>query len=236
MVLGDLDLAQTQMCEAVLLNPESLALEGLASLYLSKRAPRKAQKWMEQALKVRPDRSKTLEVAGDVYSQLGKVDEAKKAFAGAIKVDPSDQKTLDQVALQFIDEADRQLRSGAIDQAELFYRRAATLSPTSAQAAAGMAASHAAAGATEGAQLWAERTLPSMMAIRWRSSFKPHSRRREETPIAPSSCAVGPSNEILLTRPLISSSRNSTNSKPPSRYSGSRPRLRGAAHRSPSWA
>lgn len=159
MVLGDLDRAQVLMCEAVLLHEESLALEGLVSLYVTNRQPEQAARWIELALKVRGDRIKTLEVLGDVHSIRGKVDEAKKAFADALKVETSDQKVLDAVAEKTANEAESHLRAGAIAQAELLFRRAATLSPTNAKAAAGMAASHAAAGRTEGAQLWAEKTL-----------------------------------------------------------------------------
>lgn len=159
MVLGDLDSAHVLMCEAVLLHPESLALEGLASLYVTKRDPGKAQHWLDRALEARPDRTKTLKIQGDIYSLQGRIDEAKKALADSLKVSVDDQKTLSAVAGNVAAEAEQQWKGGATAQAELLYRRAIAMDPQNATAAAGMAASHAASGTAEGAQLWAERTL-----------------------------------------------------------------------------
>jgi tetratricopeptide (TPR) repeat protein len=159
MMLGDLDAAHVLMCEAVLIHPESLALEGLASLLVTKRAPEKAQRWLDLALEARPDRTKTLEIQGDIYSLQGRIDEAKKALADSLKISVDNQKTLEAVAENVVAEAELQLKGGATAQAELLYRRAIAMSPNNATAAAGMAASHAASGTAEGAQLWAERTL-----------------------------------------------------------------------------
>jgi hypothetical protein len=60
MVLGRLDDALTLLCEAVLVHPESLALEELAALYLTKGSPEQALEWQEKAVALRPDRTRTL--------------------------------------------------------------------------------------------------------------------------------------------------------------------------------
>jgi tetratricopeptide (TPR) repeat protein len=159
LVLGDLDKALVSLCEAVLLQTDSLALEGLASVYVSKRAPDMAKKWHDLALAARPDRGKTIEVGGDIQSLLGNVTGARDAFAKALGLDPHDQRTLNIIAANNIADAEKQRRAGALTQAELLFRRAASLNPDSTDAAAGMATTFAALGDTKMAQRWAEHTL-----------------------------------------------------------------------------
>jgi len=146
-------------CEAVLVHPESLALEELASLYLARRSPEQALKWYQKAAALRPDRPRTLELGGDINSQLGNVAEARTAFVQSLKVKPDDQKTLDAVAKQFVDEGNVQLRSGAFSKAELLFRKAITLSGENQDAAGGLAATYAGTGNVESARRWATRTL-----------------------------------------------------------------------------
>ena len=158
MVLGDLDQAQVFMCEAALIHPESLALEGLAGLYVSKRAPKQAMEWTKKALAIRPDRRKTQELEGDVLSLLGRPAEARTKWIEALKIDDS-QKTLDLIAAQYVTDAEFQLKGGAVSQAERLYRRAATLSPENAEAAAGLASAFLAADNLVAAEAWAAHAL-----------------------------------------------------------------------------
>ena len=158
MVLGDLEKAQVFMCEAALIHPESLALEGLAGLYVSKRAPNQAMEWTKKALAIRPDRRKTQELEGDVLSLLGRPAEARAKWIEALKIDDK-QKTLDLIAAQYVTDAEFQLKGGAVSRAERLYRRAATLSPENAEAAAGLASAFFAADNVVAAKAWADHAL-----------------------------------------------------------------------------
>jgi len=141
LVLGDMAGAQKQMCTAVFNHPQSLALEGLAALYLTLRTPSEALRWVEQALGVRPDRPKTLELYGDVLITLGREADAKKAWLSGLGMAPGqgDQAIL-LLSKNLTDEADKALRSGDLPRAEQLARRAAGLDMKSPRAAGTMAA------------------------------------------------------------------------------------------------
>ena len=159
LVLGDIPQALRLMCEAALVHPQSLALEGLAALYLTLHAPKQAQRWAQKAIAVRPDRRKTQELQGDVYSQLGEPDKAREVWAKALQLDPADKKTLSLVAMQFTRDADLRLRGGDIANAEKFFRRAATLDPESPAAATGLAQVSLKQRKFELAKIWVKRAL-----------------------------------------------------------------------------
>lgn len=159
MVLGRLDDALTLLCEAVLVHPESLALEELAALYLTKGSPEQALEWYQKAAALRPDRTRTLELGGDIHSQLGNVADAKAAFVASLRVKPDDEKTLKAVSKQFSDQGNSEFRGGGFDAATLLYRRSATLDPSNAEALAGLSATSAAVGNAKAAARWAEQTL-----------------------------------------------------------------------------
>jgi len=159
LVLGDMQGAQKQMCTAVFNHPQSLALEGLAGLYLTLRTPSEALRWVEQALGVRPGRAKTLELYGDVLVMLGREADAKKAWLSGLKVPADDAKTLQLLSGNLTEEADKALRSGDLPRAEQLSRRAAGLDMQSARAAGTMAAVLLAAGQTELADRWTRRCV-----------------------------------------------------------------------------
>jgi|GEM_PF-6958316 len=159
LVLGDMQGAQKQMCTAVFNHPQSLALEGLAGLFLTLRTPSEALRWVEQALGVRPGRAKTLELYGDVLVMLGREAEAKKAWLGGLKVPADDAKTIQLLSGNLTEEADKALRSGDLPRAEQLSRRAAGLDMQSARAAGTMAAVLLAAGQTELADRWTRRCV-----------------------------------------------------------------------------
>jgi Flp pilus assembly protein TadD len=158
LVLGDMAGAQRQMCTAVLNHPQSLALEGLAALYLTLRTPSEALRWVEQALGVRPDRPKTLELYGDVLVMLGRETEARKAWLSGLRMQ-ADNKSIQLLARNLTEEADKALRSGDLPRAEQLARRAAGLDMTSARAAGTMAAVLLTAGQTELATRWTQRCV-----------------------------------------------------------------------------
>ncbi len=159
LVQGDLDLALRRTCEAALIHPQSLAVESLAALYLTKHAPEQAMVWLKKALLVRPDRRKTKELLADTLGQLGKVEQARRVFAEAVHVDAKNQKTLDLLAEQYSGDAERRLHAGDVAGAELLFRRAAMLDPKSARAAAGVARVLLERKDEKDARAWAERAL-----------------------------------------------------------------------------
>ncbi len=139
LLLGDMERARDLMCRAVLMHSESLALEGLAELYLTLEAPEQAKVWVDAALELRPDRQKTRELLGDIENQLGRVDESRAVWVAAFSLGSKDQKTHDWLAKKLVIEAEEALRSGGIHRAVLLFRRAATLSAINADAPAGLA-------------------------------------------------------------------------------------------------
>lgn len=159
MVRGQLDEALKLMCEAVLVHPESLALEELSALYLAKGSPEQALTWYEKAVALRADRPRTLELGGDIHTFLGNIEDAKAAYLKSLRVTEDDVKTHQAVSKQFVEQAERQFKSGVFDNATLLYRRAAVLDLDNADAYAGLASTSAAEGNAEAAERWAEKTL-----------------------------------------------------------------------------
>lgn len=157
LVLGDMGAAHKHMCAAVLNNPQSLALEGLISYYLSLHAAEQAHKWSEVALDVRPDSRNAGELHGDALSQLGREQEARDAWLAALSLARGDQKVASRVAESYVGEAEKSLLSKDIPRAESMARRAAGLDPHSAAASALMASVFVALGEDEHARYWLKR-------------------------------------------------------------------------------
>ncbi len=154
LLLGDLEKARDLMCRAVLMHPESLALEGLAETYLTLGSPEQAKLWVDAAIRLRPDRQKTRELLGDIENQRGRVDESRDLWVKTFALAPDDQKTLDWLAKKLVGEAQGALRAGSTHRAEILYRRAATLSGSNADAPAGLARLALKAGNQEQAGRW----------------------------------------------------------------------------------
>ncbi len=159
LVLGNIVDAHRSLCESSLIHAEGLGVEGLVELLLSKHAPEQAATWMAFAKSARPDRRKTLDLQGDVLSQQGKVDEARLAWATALGVKPDDEKATKGIGDHYETEGNTFLKSENWAKAEIMFRRAATLNPKSAGAAAGLARTLLAQGYTEHAELWSDTAL-----------------------------------------------------------------------------
>jgi tetratricopeptide (TPR) repeat protein len=159
LLLGDLEKARDLMCRAVLMHPESMALEGLAEIYLTLGSPEQAKLWVETALRLRPERQKTRELLGDIENQRGRLSESREIWVKALSLVPEDQKTLDWLSKKLVDEAQGALRAGSAHRAELLYRRSATLSTSNADAPAGLARLSLKAGNQEQAARWVKVAL-----------------------------------------------------------------------------
>lgn len=138
-VKGDLSTAEEKMCVAVQLHPESAALESLALLYLNQQAPRRASTYLERAEKTRPDETETINLRGDIHSQLGDSEKALETWLRALKLQPDEMPRRRMAAQDFTRQGQGQLRRGAIPQAERWFRRAVTLDPENVLALTGLA-------------------------------------------------------------------------------------------------
>ncbi len=159
LVLGNIDDAHRYLCEASLAHPEGLAVEGLVELLLAKHDTEKAEKWMKPALTARPERRKTIELNGDLLSQLGRVEEAKAAWAAGLNVDPGNDRAIANIGLYYENEGETVAKNENWSKAELMYRRAVTLNEKSARAAAGLAQSFMGQGLIEHADYWSKQAI-----------------------------------------------------------------------------
>jgi tetratricopeptide (TPR) repeat protein len=157
--LGLFEDAQRHMCEAVLINPKSLALEGLVDLHLSLGSPSGAKRWAEKALEIRSERSTTQLLVGDVESQLGHPDEALAIWTKALGVTPDNTSTLERVARSYLKEASLKLKVGDFAAADRLFRRAAMLAPTDARPPAGLAQIRLSHSERDLARMWANLAL-----------------------------------------------------------------------------
>lgn len=172
LVLGDVPLAQSWMCRAVLLNEQSLAVEALAESYLETGAPHQAKRWIDVALTHRPDRARTLELLGDIEHQLGHIDEARRAWLQAFRIEQGADETLALLGKKLLPEAEAALRGSRTHRAEVLFRRAATFRPEDPEPVLGLARVADARQKREAALLWIDEALrrepedPRALALR----------------------------------------------------------------------
>ncbi len=157
LVRGDRKAAHVALCDAAQNHPQSLAVEGLVEHYLALHAPEQAKPWLATALSLRPDRPRTIELEAILESQLGHEDIARRAWQRSVGIAEADTATTVRLARMSAAEVDGLLRAGDLSRAEIVARRAATLDPTSAVAAAALASVWLATGQDGLAALWVAR-------------------------------------------------------------------------------
>ncbi len=138
-VAGKLKDANLKMCEAVALNPESAAVEGLAALYLRLKSPKQALKWVERADELRPGQSEMGYVRGDIYSLMGRSEEARTIWLKTLNIPEDDSTRIAAVSRDYSVEAGRHLRRGDLVRADQWFRRAVTLDPQNIAGIIGLA-------------------------------------------------------------------------------------------------
>lgn len=158
-VEGKVDEAHRRMCEAIHLNPESVAMEGLAALYLRLGAPRQALGWLERAEKLRPGQKELVALRGDIYSQLGRNDEARNLWLGMLALQPEQERRIQAVSKDYSVDAGKSLRRGDRTLAEMWFRRAVVLDPQNVAAIMGLAKTFHRAGKRAHAKAFALRAL-----------------------------------------------------------------------------
>ncbi len=138
-VKGDIEGASRAMCKAVVINPESPAVEGLARLYMLARSPRRAMKWVKKSLARTPEDRDLIALRGDIKSQLGRQEAAVEDWLTALSLDPEETQRREGQAKQYAQTARRHRSRGDLARAEQYYRRALGFDPENLSALAGMA-------------------------------------------------------------------------------------------------
>jgi|GEM_PF-2836508 len=139
LLLGNMKAAHVALCEASLVVPSGLVTEALIEHLLTLGAPARAEPLALRALKERPERPKTLELAGDVECQLGHPERALELWLKALgQKDPSPA-ALKQIARQLVAQAVQVWKGGHVALAERLYRRSAILDPNQTAAWLGLA-------------------------------------------------------------------------------------------------
>lgn len=124
---GKLEEAHKYMCEAVAINPESAAVEGLAAHYLNRGAFSEALRWANRAETLRPGQKDVGNLLGDVYAMMGDVDKARDTWLRLLNVGAHETARLAPISKDYSVEGGRHLRRGDLIRAEIFYRRAVIL-------------------------------------------------------------------------------------------------------------
>jgi Flp pilus assembly protein TadD len=138
LLLGDLQGAYLELCRTATVNPGSQIAEGLAEHLLTMGAPGHAQRWADEALRLRPGRPKALELRGDVLSQQGQAAPARDAWLGALGIRSPDDKALSALGQHWVALARDAHRTGNAGLAERLYRRAATVDSKNVEALVGL--------------------------------------------------------------------------------------------------
>lgn len=136
---GKLVDAHKYMCEAVSINPESAALEGLASTYLNMGAYSEALRWANKADSLRPGQMDIGNLKGDVYAMMGDVEKARDTWLNLLNIGPDQMSRVGPISKDYSVEAGRHMRRGDLVRAEIFYRRAVILDPENQSGLIGLA-------------------------------------------------------------------------------------------------
>jgi Flp pilus assembly protein TadD len=154
---GEMEEAWEVMCSAGLLHPTGPAADGLAEFYLSRRSLAEAEKWVRSSLSAEKPRRATQELLGDVESQKGNVNEARRVWLETMKLDGDEEKKLKIISRKHIRNAQQAQKGGDLARAEREIRRAVTLQERDPAAATEFAAILSQRGKLEAAEEWAAR-------------------------------------------------------------------------------
>lgn len=162
LMAGSEDKALQHMCEATFIDPAGPATVGLAKYYLGRRSLDQAHTWAQKAVEVAAGaNSKRIaqQVLGDVFSQMGKPEEARKVWLESFNLTEDQTERLGPVVRNFINAAVKARKGGDPALAEQLLRRATTFEPDNVNASALLAATLLDNGEKKLAKLWAERAL-----------------------------------------------------------------------------
>lgn len=159
LMLGNEERALKEMCLSASWDINGRGTYGLSEYFFRASDFRQALRWAERVPEASRRHLDALAMVGDVHSQLGDVDGARAAYTKGWKLPANDQETLREVAGGFTQSADSAMRKKDWWTAERFYRRALTLDPERAEAAAGFARVLLRFELGKPAEVWALRAL-----------------------------------------------------------------------------
>lgn len=166
LVAGDVEAARELMCQAARLEPSGPAAESLALLFLSSRSLDNAKHWAEVALQHDPQRRTARELLGDIENQRGNVAASREIWLSTMQLTGDEIARIDAVSRQQVREGLSAIESRDLPRAERYFRRAITLQPKNAAAAAGLARVLAQLGFREAGLAWAKRAISLDPGIR----------------------------------------------------------------------
>jgi len=158
-VSGRVQEAHILMCQAVALNPESAALEGLAHHYMRGRSAEQSLVWAEKAEALRPGQLEIANLRGDIYGMMGDTEKAKATWLQALGVPPTETARILSISKDYSVDAARHLRRGDLILAELWYRRAVILNPENLTGLVGLAKTYQRAEMPDYARAFCELSL-----------------------------------------------------------------------------
>lgn len=138
-VLGKVADAHKKMCQAVAINPESAAVEGLAGLYVDLFSIAEAEVWVKKAEAVRPGQREMALLMGDIQALRGDVQSARSTWLNALKIQEASTGQVRAMSRDYSTAAGRKLVTGDLVKAELWYRRAVVLDEQNLAALMGLA-------------------------------------------------------------------------------------------------
>lgn len=156
---GDSREALERMCLAGLFDTKGPAAEGLAEYYLAERSLAEAERWVRLSLDADGERRRSLEILGDIESQKGNPEEARKLWLETMRLTGTETSVLQAISRKLLKDARLAERGGALPRAERALRRAATLDPESAIVAARLAEIFLLRDQLPAATLWAQRAM-----------------------------------------------------------------------------
>lgn len=159
LTLGKDELAFSQMCQAVSVDPASQALGGLVNYFLRHRALNQAQAWAERGIAASKNNRTAKDALGDTLSQLGKVDEARALWLETAKLTEDKKTKMQAVARNWLKLAKKSQKGGDSWLAERLLRRAAAFDGENAEVAATLAVTLQKNEQSELAKNWAERAI-----------------------------------------------------------------------------
>ena len=158
LVRGDLDGSQRAFCKAVRAeNTDATASFELAQLLLLRRDGAAAVDWARKAAALEGNSTRVLNLLGDALVRSANVNEARKAWLGAAKLDENDASAVARLAQSFLGTAEVSLKERDPARAERLLRRVIALQPEDAQASAKLASALTRLGFARSASAWSER-------------------------------------------------------------------------------
>jgi Flp pilus assembly protein TadD len=157
---NDLTGALRAYCAGVAAFPESASLRaGEVNMLLSMGDADAALKEAREALKVFPNSARIEDLLGDALAHRGQWDEARQTWLDAAGVRSDDQEAVMHLAHQHLNPAREALNQRKFGLARQYFRRAALLDPTDAEAATGVVQMLLRLDDAKPAVVWARRLL-----------------------------------------------------------------------------